>query len=340
VPASPPLESLERLGASFAALDAPVERKRMLVIVNPYATSVSDQLRSLVVYALQGRYQVEAIDTLRRGHATELCREAAAEGLDVVLVFGGDGTVNEAANGLIGSNTPLTCLPGGATNVFAKMLGIPGDIVDATEHLLRVADDWRPRLVDLASVGHRSPPGEWSSRHFTFSAGVGLDAAVVRRCDAHPERKARYKQWYFAAAAVTTFCREYLVHPPRLETHAGGRVIRGVTSVVQNGDPFTYFANDKPVHVAEGISLQDGSIAGVVLNRATPLDIPTVAARLLSHRLRVVRHRRVDGWSGVTEARIVSVDGRPVPLQIDGDWIGDVTEAAFGVTPSALSVVA
>jgi diacylglycerol kinase family enzyme len=330
VPVSPPLESLERLGANFAALAAPVERRRMLVIVNPYATTVSERLKSLVVYALQGRYDVEAVDTQRPGHATELCREAAAEGVDVVVVFGGDGTVNEAANGLAGSDTPISCLPGGATNVLAKMLGIPSDIVDATEHLLRVADDWRPRRIDLASV---------NGRHFTFSAGLGLDAAVVRRCDAHPERKARYKQWYFAAAAVVTFCQEYLVHPPRLETHAGGRVIRGVTSVVQNGDPYTYFVH-KPVHVAEGIALDDGCIAGVVLHRATPVDVPTVAVRLLSRRLRVTDHRRVDGWTGASEALIVSADGRPVPLEVDGDWIGDVTEARFGVTPRALSVVA
>ena len=101
--------------------------------------------KNLVVYALQGRYEVDAIDTERRDHATELCREAAHEGYDVVVAFGGDGTVNEAANGLAGSPTPLTCLPGGATNVYCKMLGIPGDIVDATEHLLRLADDWRPR---------------------------------------------------------------------------------------------------------------------------------------------------------------------------------------------------
>ena len=326
----PPLESLERLGASFAALDAPVERKRMLVIVNPYATTVSDRLKNLVVSALQGRYDVDALDTQRRGHATELCREAAAEGYAVVVSFGGDGTVNEAANGLAGSETALTCLPGGATNVFAKMLGIPGDIVDATEHLLRVADDWRPRRVDLANV---------NGRHYTFSAGVGLDAAVVRRCDAHPERKARYKQWYFAAAAVATFCQEYLVHPPRLETHVGGAVITGVTSVVQNADPYTYFENT-PVHVAEGGSLDDGRLAGVVLHRATLIDVPTVAARMLSDRLRVTRHRRAEGWGGLTEARIVSADGRPVPLQVDGDWIGDVTEARFGVTPRALAVVA
>ena len=114
-----------------------------------------------------------------------------------------------------------------------------------------------------------------------------------------PERKARYKQWYFAAAAVTTFAAEYVVHPPQLETHVDGRVLRGVTSVVQNGDPFTYF-KDKPIHVAEGVALDDGRLGGAVLHRATPLDVPPVAARLLSKRLRVTGHRRVGGWSGAT----------------------------------------
>ena len=108
----------------------------MLIIVNPYATTVSDRLRNLVVYALQARYEVEAVDTEKRDHATQLCREAAEEGYDVVVAFGGDGTVNEAANGLAGSDTPLTCLPGGATNVFHRAIGIPTDVVEATEHLL------------------------------------------------------------------------------------------------------------------------------------------------------------------------------------------------------------
>ena len=143
-------------------------KRRMLVIVNPYATTVSDRLKNLVVYALQSRYSVEAIDTEKRDHATRICREAASEGYDVVVAFGGDGTVNEAANGLAGSDTPLTALPGGSTNVWARTLGIPNDVVDATEHLLRMADDFGPRPVDLGRV---------NGRHFVFSSGVGLDAA-------------------------------------------------------------------------------------------------------------------------------------------------------------------
>ena len=126
--------ALERL-ADTATLE-PAPARRMLVIANPYATTMSVRLKHLVVYALQGRFAVEAVDTQRKGHAIELCREAAAEGYDVVVAFGGDGTVNEAANGLAGSDTVLTCLPGGATNVYCRMLGIPSDVVDATEHLL------------------------------------------------------------------------------------------------------------------------------------------------------------------------------------------------------------
>ena len=111
------LEPLERL-AEAATLGAPVERKRMLVIVNPFASTMSARLRNLVIAALHGRYEVEAIDTQARGHATDLCREAAHEGYDVVVSFGGDGTVNAVANGLAGGATPLTCLPGGATGPY------------------------------------------------------------------------------------------------------------------------------------------------------------------------------------------------------------------------------
>src|SRR5437879_3793055 len=137
-------EAEERLEA-LVEIGTPGPRKRMMIIVNPYATTVSDRLKKLVVYALRGTYEVTAIDTKARDHATELCREAAREGYDVVVAFGGDGTVNEAANGLFGSDTPLTVLPGGSTNVFCRAIGVPNDVVDATEHLLGMADRFQPR---------------------------------------------------------------------------------------------------------------------------------------------------------------------------------------------------
>jgi len=178
-----------------------------------------------------------------------------------------------------------------------------------------------------------------NGRGFLFAAGVGLDAAVVRHCDAHPKAKARFKQSYFAAAAIATFVQEYLVDPPRLETSVDGRRLRGVTSIVQNGEIFTYF-QAKPLELVEGVTLHDGTLGGAVLERATPLDVPGIAVRLLSRRLSVLHHRRVAGWSGSDEAVVRSVDGRPVPLEVDGDHIADVTEARFSVVPGALRVVA
>ncbi len=332
------MDHLERLADAWA-LDAPSERKRMLIIVNPYATTVSNRLKNLVVYALQGRYDVTAVDTARQGHAIELCAEAAEKDYDVVVAFGGDGTVNEAANGLAGTGVPLTCLPGGSTNVFGKMLGIPGDIVDATEHLLRIADDWRPRRVDLARVGYVSGPGEGRFRHFTFSAGVGLDASVVERVDRHPHLKARLGAWYFTYAAITTFLRRYVARPPRLEIELpDGTRLRGVTAVVQNAQPFTYFKN-RPVRAADAGTLDDGTLAGVVLRRSTPTVMPTVIWRVFSRRARLTRHRAVDGFAGVEGLMVRSRDGEPVPLQCDGDYVGDVTEATFGLTPRALTIV-
>jgi len=319
----------ERRLLDVAALERPAQAKRMLVIVNPYATTMSDRLKHLVVYALQGRYQVTAIDTQRRGHAIDLCREAAEEGFDVVVAFGGDGTVNEAANGLAGFATPLTCLPGGSNNVFCKMLGIPNDVVDATEHLLRLPDRWEPRAVDLGRVN-----GRW----FTFAAGVGLDASVVERVDSHPHLKSRYGAWYYTASAVSTFLRRYVVGPPRLEMDLDGRVVRGVSAFFQNGSPYTYFKS-RPVDLVEGARLDSGDLAGVMLTRARPYDVPTVSFRALSGAARIAKHRGVDAFAGVHRITVRSLDGRLVPTQVDGDYIGDEETVEITVGPGALQVV-
>jgi diacylglycerol kinase family enzyme len=323
-PAAPP----EQEPAQLEPL-APGAKRRMLIIVNPYAATVSDRLRHLVVYALQGRFEVDAVDTEARGHATEICREAAHEGYDVVVAFGGDGTVNEAANGLLGSSTPLCSLPGGSANVFGRLLGIPGELVDATEHLLALADDWRPRQVDLGVV---------NGRCFTFASGLGLDARVVQRVDANPHLKARLGAYYFTWQAVATCASRYLLNPPRLRVQAGGRTLEGVTTVVQNGPHFTYFQN-RPVRVAEGAALDSGTLAAAVLHRATPLGMPFLAWRSLSASARVVRHRQVSGFEPGRELSVVSVTGEPLPLQVDGDYLGEVAQASYSIRPRALSVV-
>jgi diacylglycerol kinase family enzyme len=306
-------------------------KRRMLVIVNPYATTVSDRLRNLVVYALGSRYAVEAIDTQERGHAVQICREAASEGYDVVVAFGGDGTVNEAANGLCGSKTPLTALPGGSTNVWARTLGIPNDVVDATEYLLRMADEFEPFPVDLGRV---------DERHFVFAAGAGLDASVVERVDAHPYRKARLGAWYYSACGVDIFLRRYLVNPPRVRVMAGDRVQEGVTAVVQNSDPFTYF-RQRPIRVVEPAGLSMGSLSIGILKRATAPELLTLIPRLLSGRAHsVMRHRQIEAFPEVSTARVEAIEDRPFPVQVDGDYIGEFSEVDFGVKAGGLLAVA
>ena len=321
------LKRAERLAEQLLPERTP--QKRMLVIVNPYATTVSDRLRNLVVYALQSRYAVEAVDTEKPGHATQICREAASEGYDVVVAFGGDGTVNEAANGLAGSDTPLSVLPGGATNVYSRVLGIPHDVVDATEHLLRMAADFQPRSVDLGRV---------NGRFFTFSSGVGLDASVVERVDAHPRMKRRLGEYYYTYAAISTFNRKYLVRPPRLSVRVAGQTLQGVTVVVQNCDPYTYFGR-RPIRINEGAALDDGALGVTVLRRATVAELPTIAWRAFSGRPgAVTRHRQIEGFPGSHSAVVEAMEESPFPVQVDGDFIGEFDRAEYGVVRAALRV--
>jgi diacylglycerol kinase family enzyme len=327
-PTQTALERAEQLAERVLPASRP--KRKMLVIVNPYASTVSDRLKNLVVYALEGRYSVEAVDTQARLHATELCREASDEGYDVVVAFGGDGTVNEAANGLAGTETPLTALPGGSTNVFCRTLGIPNDVVDATEHLLAMADRFRPLRVDLARAG---------DRHFTFSAGVGLDAAVVERVDAHPYRKARFGEWYFTWTALGTFNRRFLLNPPRVRVTAGGRSVDGVTAIIQNSEPYSYFGT-RPLRICEGSDPINGHLSAAVLKRATPLEMPTLIPRILSGRPgAVARHRQIESLQDLKDVRVESIDGGTFPLQLDGDHVGEFEEIEFSVQPAGLSVV-
>jgi diacylglycerol kinase family enzyme len=312
-----------------AALSSTARPRRMLVIVNPIATKMTEKVRNLVVYALQGRYEVTTRETEAKGHAIELCRAAAAEGYDVVVAFGGDGTVNEAANGLAGTATALTCLPSGSNNVVAKLLGIPTDLVDATEHLLHVADRWAPRAVDLGLV---------NGRHFTFAAGMGLDASVVERVDGNPVLKKRFGPFYFLQSAIVTFLSRYVVKPPRLEVSVDGRTVGGVSLFVQNAENYTYF-NAKPVPLVEGARFDSGCLAGVVLTRALPHDVPTITFRALSGAARVAKHRAIDAFGAFHEAEVRSTDGRAIPIHVDGDHIDDVLEARFSIAPGALQVV-
>ncbi len=312
-------------------------KKRMLIIVNPYATTVSDRLKNLVVYALQGRFEVETVSTEAQNHATEIGREVRDHGYDVVVAFGGDGTLNEVANGLVGTDVPVSVLPGGSTNVVCRTLGIPNDVVDATEHLLALADDWEPRRVDLGMV---------DDRYFVFSCGVGIDATVVRRVDAHPRLKSRAGPYYYTWAAVSALYRHYLYNPVRLRVQTNvGDPAEGVTALAQNSDPFTYFSNS-PIRVCEGVAIDDGTLAIGVLRRAAQRDMPTLIPRLFSTKRPAARHRQIEHFDDVSEATIASLsktrDGvvRPFPVQVDGDYIGEKTELQLRAAPKALTIIA
>jgi diacylglycerol kinase family enzyme len=312
-------------------------KKRMLIIVNPYATTVSDRLRNLVVYALQGRYEVEAVSTEAQNHATEIGREVRDHGYDVVVAFGGDGTLNEVANGLAGTDVPVSMLPGGSTNVVCRTLGIPNDVVDATEHLLALADDWSPRKIDLGRV---------DERHFVFACGAGIDATVVQRVDAHPKLKSRTGPYYYSWAALSSFYRKYLINPVRVRVEVdGGEPTDGVTAIAQNSAPFTYFAS-RPIRVCEGISIDDGTLSLGVLRRAAVRDMPTLVARLFSESRPAARHRQVTHFDDVGAASIESISKRkdgspkPFPLEVDGDYIGERTRVELRSEPAALTILA
>jgi diacylglycerol kinase family enzyme len=311
-------------------------KKRMLIIVNPYATTVSDRLKNLVVYALQGRFEVETVSTEAQNHATEIGREVRDHGYDVVVAFGGDGTLNEVVNGLAGTDVPVSVLPGGSTNVVCRTLGIPNDVVDATEHLLALADEWQPRRIDLGKV---------DDRHFVFSCGAGIDATVVKRVDAHPRLKSAAGPYYFTWAAVSAFYRSYLHNPVRLQVAVGGESVEGVTALAQNSEPFTYFAS-RPVRVCENVAIDDGTLALGVLKRAAQRDMPTLISRLFSENRAAALHRQIEHFSGITEASIasgsVTKDGatRPFPVQVDGDYIGERTAIELKTDPGSLTIIA
>jgi diacylglycerol kinase family enzyme len=311
-------------------------KKRMLIIVNPYATTVSDRLKNLVVYALQGRFEVEAVLTEAQNHATEIGHEARKGNYDIVVAVGGDGTLNEIANGLAGTDVPVTILPGGSTNVVARTLGIPNDVVDATEHLLGIADRFEPRKVDL---------GIANGRKFVFSCGSGLDATAAMRVDMRPKLKARAGPYFYTWVALSSFYREYLRNPVRMRLEVGERSVEGVTVLAQNSDPFTYFGR-RPVRVCEGIEIDDGTLSIAVLRRAAQRDMGAIVSRVLAERLQASRHRQIEHFDDVTEARIDSAsldaagEPRAFPVQVDGDFIGTHTELELGVDPGALTVVA
>ena len=331
----PPAE-LESRPSERSGAAARLEKKRMLIVVNPFARTVSSRLKNLVVYALQSRYEVEAITTEAQNHATEISREAKAEGHDIVVAFGGDGTLNEVVNGIAGTDIAFSVLPGGSTNVVARTLGIPNDVVDATEHLLALADDFRPRPIDV---------GVANGRRFLFSCGAGLDATAAQMVDSRPAMKRRGGRWFYASAAVGGFYRRYLTDPVRMRLRVGDREIEGITALCQNSDPFTFFG-DRAIRVCENVALDSGTLSIAMLKRAAQRDVPTIMARIFNDSMSAGEHRQIEHFTGVSAATVSSLSAdqagerRSFPVQLDGEYVGDHIDLELSIDPGALRVVA
>ena len=301
---------------------------KVLLLVNSSASSVTARGRVVIQKALSADHEVTLAETTRRGNATRQARGAATSGTDVVVVLGGDGTLNEAANGLVGTDCALATLPGGSTNVFARTLGLPNDPVEATGVLLDALERDSIRPVGLGSV---------NGRYFLFHTGIGFDAAVVRQVEKRSALKRYAGHPLFIWAAITTWTRHYDRSRPHLAVHyADGDVVDdGYMTLVLNTDPYTFLGN-RPLHVTDGATLDDPLT--VVTLRS--LKLPTllgVAAGALGFGKPIERRQRVDLRRDVRELRITGHG--PFPYQVDGDYLGEATDLTFRWEPDAVRLV-
>ena len=301
---------------------------RVLLLVNSSASSVTARSRVVIQKALSADHEVTLAETSRRGHAARLAQGAAATGTELVVVLGGDGTLNEAANGLAGSHCALAPLPGGSTNVFARTIGLPNDPIEATGALLDALARGSIRRVGLGSV---------NGRYFLFHVGMGFDAAVV----AQVERRSGLKRYaghpLFIWAGFATWMRHYDRSRPRFSVRfADGSVVDDAYfCICLNTNPYTFLGN-RPLDLAREATLDRG-LAAVTLR--TLAFAPTM--RVIGSALAPGRHLRSSRW---TDHRVdldeVTVEGYgPFPYQVDGDHLGDVERLVLRHEPDVLDLV-
>lgn len=296
-------------------------------MVNSFASSVTARNTVMVHRRLARGHEVDVVETNRRGHATRFAHDAARRGVDIVIGYGGDGTLNEVATGIAGTDTVLGVLPGGSTNVFARTLGMPNDPLAAVELLAEGIDAGDVRPIGLGRV---------NGRFFCFHTGIGYDAAVV----AAVEHRASLKRWLghplFISSAITTWMRGYDRHAPHFALDAGDgrRVEDGYFSIVLNTNPYTFLGN-RPLDLSPSATLDR---ALVVVTFRTLRVLPIL--RGLGAALRgggVATSEHLVEWSDVDELRVEHA--APFPYQVDGDYLGDVTRLDFRHVPDAVRLV-
>lgn len=301
---------------------------KVLLVVNSVASSVTARSRVVIQKALSADHDVTVAETSRRGHATRLAQGAAATGTEVVVVLGGDGTLNEAANGLAGSSCALAPLPGGSTNVFARTIGLPNDPIEATSDLLDALAHDSIHSVGLGSV---------NGRYFLFHVGMGFDAAVV----AQVERRSGLKRYaghpLFVYAGFDTWIRHYDRSRPRFSVRFddGSVVDDGYLCICLNTNPYTYLGN-RPLNLAHEATLERGM---AVITLRTLAFAKTM--RIIGSALGTGKHLRSSRWTDHrTDLKGLVVTGYgPFPYQVDGDHLGNTERLEISHVPDVLHLV-
>jgi diacylglycerol kinase family enzyme len=313
---------------------------RAVLIVNPSATSTTAAGRDLLAHALESRLELAVEHTDYRGHAIELAQAATADGVDLVIVHGGDGTVHGVVNGLLGEPGPLpqghvpavAVVPGGSANVFARSLGIPPDPIEATNALIGLLNGYESghnwRRIGLIDCGER-----WA----VFNAGMGVDADVVAAVEAQRDKGRKVTASRYIRAAVPAVLSSIRADPT-LTLQLGDRdPIGGVHFVfVSNSSPWTY-ANKRSVWTNPGSTFE--SNLGVFATTGLKV-VPTlrIVRQMFSKRPKMESKQLIRD-DDVTFLAVTAGD-TPIATQIDGDYIGLRGEMTFRAVPDALNVVA
>ncbi len=335
---------------------ANVDIMRALLVVNPIATATTQRIRDVLVSALAAGLSLETVVTKGRGHAAELAERAADNGLDLVVALGGDGTVNEIANGLLRAGpdpgTPaLAVVPGGSTNVFARALGCSASPVEATGELLEALREGRSRRIGLGHATFTNRSGSSQSRWFTFCAGLGLDAAVVERVERKRVHGRRNTPGLYLRSAASQFVRNAgRRHPPITITtdepsQAAEATVDGsgpgtaepdtvLVAVVCNTTPWTYL-NSRLVRACPAASFDTG-LDLVGLRRLTAMTTTRIGLHML-HSARGPHGRNV---STLHDQRTITLTAtQELPFQMDGEYIGPQTQVTLRSEPRALRVI-
>ncbi|MET9344346.1 diacylglycerol/lipid kinase family protein [Nonomuraea sp. NPDC003727] len=311
---------------------------RAMLLVNPKATTTNHRTRDVLIRALGAAVDLTVEETGYRGHAAALAGTAHAKGYDAVAVLGGDGTVNEAVNGLLegeghdqAERPSLMVIPGGSANVFARALGLPNDPVEATGAVLEALREGRRRSVGLGQA-----LWEDESRYFTFCSGLGYDAEVVRAVEGlrGAGRKAT------PARYVITALRHYLStdkrHPAMTVKGPGIPTAEGVfMAIICNTSPWTY-VGPRPVSPTPWASFETG-IDLLGLQRMGLPSVVGIIHQILTERDSLPHGRHLVQLHDEPEFTISAE--RPVAFQLDGDYLGERESVTFRSIPNALHVL-